>query len=239
MKLRRLKAVGVQKFGRFLDSLDTEDPDGYSRAILTDPTYSDSVGSDSEVTETNFENKLSLAQYLHKLLKGSPVDDVRSDQGLWCWLSLFFFEQLCPKQRGGRYRPGARARWIPEVDNFQRYYRHLLAGPYMVFRAHADCPEQAMALLCGPVNQQGEIVEQIASRQEIVTNKSLVEVATRLYYDPVEHKPRRGSGGKGPGSPRRLALVMDQFSLTWDLYAMSQEDVLDLLPPEFGKFLKK
>jgi hypothetical protein len=93
-----------------------------------------------------------------------------------------------------------------------------------------------MALLCGPIYKQGDIVEQLASRQELITNKSLIGVATVLYYDSTSGRAKRGAGGKGLGSPRRLADIIDQFNLTWDLYTMTLEEILELLPDEFDKF---
>src|SRR5262249_11852361 len=155
------------------------------------------------------------------------------DTGLWAWLALFYFEQLCPKTAHGQRKPGELARWIPEVTNYQRYYRHLLAGPYRIYRAHRDNPQRAMALLCNPLDRPGDIVEQLASRQEIVTNRAIVESATRLYMDAATARPRRGAGGKGAGSARRLADVLNQFDITWDFYAMDSVNLLSLLPKEF------
>lgn len=177
-----------------------------------------------------------LTSYLHGLFSKADLAEVATDAGLWCWLSLYFFEQLCPRERGGRFKPGARARWIPEIDNFRRYYRHLLAGPYRIFYSHRDKPERAMALLCGEICKQGDLIEQLASRQELITNKHLIEAVTYLYFNPHKHKNKRGAGGKGGGSPRRLAEVIDQFNLTWDLYSMTPQEFLGLLPSEFDRF---
>ena len=74
-------------------------------------------------------------------------------------------------------KPGALARHIPEPGNFQRYYRHLLAGPYRIYRAHRDDPQRALALLCQPLDSPGDVVEQLASRQELVTNRGIMELA--------------------------------------------------------------
>ena len=38
-------------------------------------------------------------------------------------------------------------------------------------------------------------------------------------------------------SARRLADVLLQFDVTWDLYAMKANNLLELLPKEFKKFL--
>jgi len=71
-----------------------------------------------------------------------------------------------------------------------------------------------------------------------VTNRSIVELATKLYYDPKLKTTRRGAGGKGAGSPRRLVAVLNQFDLTWDLYATTTPTLMKMLPKEFEKFAK-
>lgn len=236
MKLRKLKESGIQKMSEFLDSLNSENPKQYPENILTEPAYSDSLGTDAEVELREFKSKFEIADYFYQLFKTAGMKGVIEDTGLWCWLSLFYFKALCPKTRGGKYNPGARARWIPEVSNFQRYYRHLLAGPYRIYDCHNDKPDRARALLCGSIYKQGELVEQIASRKELITNKSFIQAITKLYYEPEKETNKKGSGGKGAGSPRRLADVTDQFNLTWDLYAMTSEEILNLLPAEFDRF---
>src|SRR5262249_16830000 len=113
---------------------------------------------------------------------------------------------------------------------------HLLAGPYRIYRAHRDNPQRALVLLCGPLDRPGDIVEQFASRQELVTNPTVIESATRLYVDPATNRPRRGAGGKSAGSARRLADVLEQFDVTWDLYTLTPDGLLTLLPHEFDRF---
>lgn len=235
MKLRKLKDSGIKKMGQYLDSLSTESTLPFPGFILTDPAYSDAV-SDIQVEPREFRSKYDAASYLNSLFAKADLSDIITNRGLWCWLSLYYFEQLCPCERGGRYKPGARARWIPEVHNFQRYYRHLLAGPYRIFSFHDDKPERTMALLCGEICKQGDLIEQLASRQELITNRSLIEAVTTLYFDPQTGKNKRGAGGKGGGSPRRLAEVIDQFNLTWDLYSMTPSEFVQLLPSEFDRF---
>jgi hypothetical protein len=40
----------------------------------------------------------------------------------------------------------------------------------------------------------------------------------------------------GAGCARRLADVLKQFDVTWDLYAMTTDGLLGLLPGEFDRF---
>jgi hypothetical protein len=130
------------------------------------------------------------------------------------------------------------ARLVPRLDNYQRFYRHLLLGPYLIVRAHRDRPERAIAMLCNPLWQPGEIAEQLASRKELVTNRGVAEAATKLYYEPAIGSFKRGAGTKTRGAPRRLADLLNQLDLTYYLYGMTAEELLGLLPKEFDRFRK-
>ena len=82
----------------------------------------------------------------------------------------------------------------------------------------------------------GDLVEQLASRQELVTNRAFLAAATTLYVDLQTRLPKRGGGGKSRGTARRLADVCNQFDVTWDLYAMEPGELLGKLPKEFQRF---
>jgi hypothetical protein len=234
--VRRLNGAGIARLTEFLDSLRTNAPQGVPTAILTYSETSEPIGVNVEIELQTFGTRFMAAQYLNDRFTAGGLQDVERDCGLWAWLALFYFDELCPAGAGGRRKPGEQARWVPDVNNYQRYYRHLLAGPYRIYRAHRDDPCRAMALLCGPLDRPGDIVEQLASRQEIVTNRGIMACATRLYIDPASNRPKRGAGSKGAGSPRRLADVLNQFDVTWDLYSLSAEGLLGLLPGEFDRF---
>jgi hypothetical protein len=91
--------------------------------------------------------------------------------------------------------------------------------------------------LCPSLSTPGDVVEQLVARQELITNPVVVQVATSLYYDPATGTAKRGAGGKTGGSARRLASVLDQFDVTWDLFAMPWKDLMAKLPKEFSRFL--
>jgi hypothetical protein len=91
-------------------------------------------------------------------------------------------------------------------------------------------------LLCGPLDKPGEIVEQLVARQEIITNPQAVALATAIYFDNTSGSFKRGAAGKGRGSARRLADVLNQFDVTWDLYSMAVTGISTKLPREFDRF---
>ena len=235
MNLRRLTDEGVQRFAEYLIALKTTPTLPPPVVLLDDPTTSEEAASVTVCQET-FRNRLEVGRWLHNLLERAALPDVARDKGVWAWLSLLVFDQVCPADGRGHRKPGETARHIPDAANFQRYYRHLLAGPWRIVRTHRDAPEHAMAVLCQPVHKPGDIVEQLASRQELVTNRAFISAASRLYVDATTQQPRSGSGGKTRGAPRRLADFCNQLDVTWDLYAMEADELLEKLPKEFDRF---
>jgi hypothetical protein len=228
---------GIARFSEFLDSLGGGSPQPYPQNLLTDPDVTKELSPPIEIEPLTFDSRFAAAKYLFNLFRDSGLTDIERDRGLWTWLSLFYFEGLCPADGKGRRRPGERARWVPETGVSWRYYRHLLAGPYRIYGAHTERPERALLVLCGPLHQPGDIVEQIASRQEIITNSGIMEAASNLYYDADASKPRKGAATKeGKGTVRRFTDILNQFDVTWDLYSLEAADVIRMLPDEFSRF---
>jgi len=47
---------------------------------------------------------------------------------------------------------------------------------------------------------------------------------------------QHGAGGKGPGSPRRLAILRKQFDVTGELDDLGYAGIMEKLLPEFDRF---
>ncbi|MEQ9408018.1 MAG: hypothetical protein RIK87_09845 [Fuerstiella sp.] len=234
MLARRLTTEGIARFEDFLERLRDHSNSRLPTHALTDERLSEAVDVRISVEPIQVQTRMEVAEHVYRLLRRDP-ETLRIDKGFWCWLSLFWFNDLCPVVNGVRM-PGDRYRWIAELNNTRRAYRHLLAGPYQIYRAHRDSPDRARALLCGPLHRHGELLAQIASRPSLVTCKAVAGAATRLYYDPQTNSIRRGCNGQGPGSARRFADVLSQLDLTWDLHSLTVDELLRLLPEEFDRF---
>jgi len=234
MELRRLNSAGVRVFQDFLDSCTTGDPRPYPASALADPLLSEAIEGDVDLEQRPFATRFELAECLDKAFDSAAYRPSRGDGGLWAWIALFYFREICPKGSGGELRPGAVARWIPQSSDWRRYYRHLIAGPYSIYRAHRDDPRRALALLCQKPGRPGDLVEQLASRQEIVTNPALLTFATRWFVDPQTGQQRSVANSKGPGGARRFAAVLAQFDVTWDLSMLSAESLKLMMPIEFA-----
>jgi hypothetical protein len=228
MNVRRLTSSGIRQFERFL----SRRRNGHREAVPTDlleaEGYSETIDREVEVDQIEFDSRLEMAKYLSKLFSGAgPELDV--DQGLWSWLALYYFDQLCPSGK----KPGEAYRYVLRGDiNYRHYYRNLINGPFRLYQMHG---ETARTMLAGPVDKHPDIAEQIASRPHIVTNCELIEVVDRLYWDPERGKHKAGvvNGPDEKGTVHRMVRVHDQLELTYDIKAMGADQIDDLLPDEF------
>ena len=82
-----------------------------------------------------------------------------------------------------------------------------------------------------------DFMEQMASRQDIITNKALIEVVDRIYWDTKMKRPKiNATNRKIAGNIRRLLSLVYQLELTYDLRTMSTDDIIKLLPSEFNSW---
>jgi hypothetical protein len=196
MKLRRFNPDGITAFANYRMRLTLEPTLPPPLQLLDDPALTEIVSEAVEVEARSFSDRLEAGRFLNDLIDAAAMTLPERDCGLWTWLTLLFFDSVCPADSLGRRDPKEEARLLPILDNHQRFYRHLLLGPFLVVRAHRDQPERALAFLKQPLWKPGDIVEQLASRKELVTNRAVAEVATRLYYDATTGTFKRGASSK-------------------------------------------
>ncbi|GAB2753742.1 hypothetical protein [Sinomonas soli] len=237
-EIRRFNEIGLTAARELLGKLrrgESADVEG----LLANDEYTVLITSAIDYDVVSFDDRMHAARFFFELL--TPLTklhpDLEMDAGLWSWLAFKWLPVLAPVDSStGTRTVRATAYFILNPYDYKTYYRHYLCGPYRIYKAHQKNPAEAYGVLATPVNSPGEVVEQIASNQEIVSNSTLLGVVTRLYVDANTMKLKRGSGGSKGGSPRRLAAVLAQLDLTWDTYAMTPDEIVALLPEEFTKF---
>lgn len=236
MELHRFNDQGLQRFHDYLDALREDPALPPPVAVLTDPTYALPVDPPAKFTPPQFANRMEAAQFLDGLLSQVTDADVERDVGLWSWLTLLFFDQVCPMDGNGRRRPRERAVYVPQVDVKRRFYRHVLLGPWLAFRAHKDAPHRANVLLADPLNVTTGESYRLFIETPYVNMHAPVEIANDFYFDEAKSRLRRGSGVKGKGGLRRLIAVLHQLDVTFDLHYLPKQELLRLLPAEFDKW---
>lgn len=238
MLIRKFNEEGLLAMNKYLDKFDQGEI--YDRdSILNNDRYtillSETIDLDQE---KKFLTRLDACEYLDGKLRFVALDNKGRDMGLWSWLSLLYFQQLLSKKRDGTVSTGERARWIFYAGDYQRYYRHLLGGAYSIYIAYKNNLDAVSVVLCPKVNVLGETVAQFPANQEIIQNTEIMKAATKLYYDLEKKTLKRGAQDKSGGTPRRFTAVLKQLQLTRDLFSLSCDDILALLPHEFDKFKK-
>lgn len=240
MKIRRLNSEGIDGFSQYLVLLKESPKLAPPSWMLHDPKFSDGYDIDIEISEDILRNRLDAALRLNEYFEDVPIEKLDEDVGLWAWLTLLFFDQLCPADRSGSRKVGERSRYIPVFGLARRYYRHLLFGPFSIVRSHGDCPERLLVLLSSPVYvATSETYRLFVENSWLIGIRSVVEVANDLYFDVDKKKLKTGAGNKEKGGCRRLIEFLQQLDCTYDLATLSAERLLSLLPAEFHPFINR
>lgn len=227
---------GELAFQQFLEDIRTGRKNAPPEEMLTDADLLEQTWP-TELHRKRLATRLHLAQYVDDALSRANIENDMHSNGVWSWLAALLFDSICPKDKTGKYSPGADYSYIPSEMHWH-FYRHRIRGPVRTLRIFKENPSAASIILCQDPSKPGDFVEQLASRQERVTCASVIEVATKLYFDASRRAPKRGAAPneRKPGTLRRYIDVLDQLELTYDLYAVSSLELINLLPAEFSKW---
>ena len=237
MKARILNQAGLAEAAIVLDRLRSGELTSVPTSFLDSDEFSSET--DLEIPRPKageIQNRWFLGVWLWQKLH-SVADDsaLIGNTGFWTWLAFFLFDTIAPSRARGR-SIWEDARYILARGDYRKYYRHLVAGPYLMIKTHSDSPHIVRGLLATLPDSPGDVYEQLASRPVIVTSRAAVALATKLYYDAESQRVRRGAAGAGPGSARRYASILMQYDVTFDLYTVTDEKLVSMLPREFERF---
>lgn len=226
---------GENRFREYLQALrqDTSIP----RPDLNREPFSREFSQNLSIDETKiFDTKMELAEYLNRVCERNEIrrEDILGMSGLWTWLAYIWFDQLAPFNNDGSRKIREEVRYIYN-QQYKRYYRHYIATPYSIYSLHGK--ENSRIFLYSPVYEHNDFIEQFASRQDIIAYKNIVETISRLYLDDDTGFPKRGAESRDrKGNIRRFTRIIDQFKLTYDIYYMTADQILNLLPGEFNEW---
>jgi hypothetical protein len=247
-RIRCLNAEGIAAFERYLTELARNAHAAPPYDALESPQHTDDFGIEVTIDRARdgvpFGSRLDFGKYLHEKLSAADPTRISRNYGLWNWLSLYYFEQLCPQGEDGARRIGPKELYLfSPRQGYRQHIRHLVRAPWLIVTDHA---ENAKVLLLSPERGRGSplatrsrIFEELAVRQSILNNKTLIAVAQRLYFDERYGRTFFGASGGGAGSARRFAMVVQQLELTYDTRACGVDELLRLLPREFDDYKRR
>ncbi len=191
------------------------------------------IAGTSELEVREFATAREMAAAILQSTGSLPLAGLLPQTGLWAWLTFVLRDSLFPKDAAGVRKFGEIHRWLPSDPNdWQKAQRHLVRMPVILL---STIGSNADHLLCTKPSILPEIREQLTSQQG--TLHSAFQAAARaLYFEEKTGGLKRGAGGKSTGSPRRLAKVRQQLDVTWDIFDLTAERLLHILPREFNRF---
>ncbi|MDG6999567.1 MAG: hypothetical protein JRN15_10675 [Nitrososphaerota archaeon] len=230
MQARQLNNSGISEFRNYIELLH-QDPSSQKPYLETD-RFSSQFDQPLEIEEMmKFQDRLQLAEYIQSCVTTAGIrkDRMMKSEGLWTWMAYIWFDQLCPTVDGKR-KILETAKYICSSD-YTDYYRHLVAGPYYIFSTMGE--KCSKLFLSTNLFTHNDFMEQLASRQYIISSRSIIEAAHYLYWDEKRNKPKAGARGHRQGNLRRFINVIGQLELTYDIYSMTASELVSLLPAEF------
>jgi len=238
MIVRRLNQDGCDQFRAYLKRLREAPSTPPPPELVDDPRFTRILSPPIPIEQPRLETKYHAGCYLCGLLSRLPHPLVRSDGGLWSWLSVWFFDQLCPPDGNGRRKAKDNVKYIARVgDHTFGFDRHLLFFPWKMRALHA---ESARFLLEKPLHQETREQKEWAGYYHNLCTP-LVELCGRLYWREETQSLKRGArDSKQPGNLSRFVEVAKQLEVTYDLHGMTVDQLEQLLPKrEFKRWLSR
>jgi hypothetical protein len=79
----------------------------------------------------------------------------------------------------------------------------------------------------------------LGSRQDVFGSRTIIDAAGLLYLDELGNPIRGATSRDRKGVVRRVADIANQLGLTYDLRTCPVPDFLNLLPPEFERWVRE
>lgn len=177
----------------------------------------------------SFGSRREIGEYLAPKL--SPFQSWVADRtSFWSWLGVFHFEDTARIEDGAvKLSPLDETFVIDRRDqqNLRGIHRHCLRSAWQLYEVHG---EDAAFLLDQPPWARGSIANEILQSQRVFSSAGVVPLILRFYTDG--NRSKRGFQGR-PGGLPHLLRVLDQLERTHDVYGMTPDALIRILPPEF------
>ncbi len=232
---RKLTNTGIHEFSKFIEHLRSGDTGNTPYYLLRDNETSEPLSYSIDVEDIEFESRYEFGVYLVEKLNAIERHVLYSDDNLWTTLGLFWFDKLCPVKKDGSRKPAMVYNYVLSRD-YRHRPRHAAFTTWMLVELYG---EDAMFLLSRGMPVRGELIEQIMGRQNYVSRKGVIQAASKLYTDPEKKTFKKGSTSRStPGCVARFIAWLNQIDLNYDLFEMSSDQIIKIMPKEFDRFIE-
>ncbi|MCA3306790.1 MAG: hypothetical protein ING00_13430 [Roseomonas sp.] len=238
--VRLLNEDGTRLFREYVDRARKGSSEALPLHLLTDHATSLQPDFAATIVNQQFASRAEFGRYLVGAFKDVGRRRISREAGVWNWLALRYFDQLCPPSDSGARKVLATGHYVLEGRfAHNRYYRHLVRAAWYATELHGDDATILLTSAGKPspgIGQWGEISEQLAGYQDILGSRTAILVAARLFLDHTGATKRGAASPDGGGSVRRLSTVLRQLAMTHDLRTAELGEVVAMLPNEFEAF---
>lgn len=228
---RELNAAGIARARRFLAEVRSNPvgPPSPPRDVLLSNRYSRPFANAPTLEPRSFATRREIGEYLSPKL--DPIARKIGDRAsFWSWLGMFYFNGAVRVENGAAHLSLLDETFVidrNDPDALRGMHRHYLRSAWLLFRTHG---EDAAFLLDQAPAARGAVADRVLQSQRIFNATGLVSLVLRLYTR--QGRQRRGCLNR-PGGLRHLLRVLDQLERTHDVYHMSPDALISILPPEF------
>ena len=246
--VRAFTPIGNDAFTAYLGRLPENPSEPPPWDLLENHASSRAPGFVAHITHQphgdDFADRHQFGAYLSTVLGHVPRASISLNHQVWNWLTLYYFDQLCPADASGKRRlhGSLEVYLLDERYKWTRYYRHFVRAPWLAVSLH---PLTSRVILLPlrhkgpPLTGRGELFEQVCGRLSSFRSPSVMRAVYELYFDETLGRPRAGAGAREGGSPNRLGMILRQFDRTYDLEWGQEGMVVSLLPKEFARWSRK
>ena len=234
IQVRRLTADGIQRAKEFLAYM-REHPRAKReppRELLFGERYSRPFREPVRVEQRPLRTRREAAEYFAP--KFEPIRHLVADHaGLWSWLGMYYFGNTVRiRDDEVRLSPIDERFVVNDRDSssFRQRYRHYLWSSWRLFDAHG---ESVAYFLDQEITAFPAIMQRALGSVFIFNSVGVIQTMLRLYT--ANGRVKRGFRD-GFGGLAKFVLVLGQLERTYDVYGMSPDALIRILPEEFRRW---
>ena len=237
MLLRCLNERGVAKFAAGLEAMRRDPFVEPRRELLEDAQYTDPFPLGAvEVEPRGFANRREFARYIDGRIEAAGIGHDVDVPGMWEWLTLFHWSEVCGTLAEGGWDVRDDVRYVVDRQAMYRSYRHLLREPYVMHRMYRGTEgDVADVVLCQPLNELGDIVENICNRGRLKSSLGAMRAARKLFYD--DESDQSYPSTRGAGGFRDFCKFVQNLPAEFDVAEASEYTLLSMLPAAFDSLI--
>lgn len=242
-RARRFTDEGIIQALKFLDII-RNDPQALlqvSERLLFDDTTSEYMPNAPQVERHKFVTRRDAAEYIDTF-KPAIDEQVIDDWAFWSWLGMYHFHDIIfSEERQDKFAISASGKGTTETETIvvapkssdvrRNSYRHYLRSSWLINKKYRD---QCAILLDQDIMTLPVITRLILNSLRVFNSVGVVPLILELYTENNEQK--KGFSAAKPGNIYRFLHVLEQLECTYDVYGMSSEALMNILPPEFDQW---